>query len=101
MDGMVGQQRDEQVCADSGVGAMPDRAHAEFGLQLPEAIFKAGQSPVSAESLFRFPVDSLPLQLLHRGHSISHRCYVHRSCITGRPHTLMSPPTTTQVERTQ
>ena len=56
MDGMVGQHRDEQVHADSGVGVMPDRAHAEFGLQLPESIFMVGQLPVSAENLFRFPV---------------------------------------------
>ena len=56
MDGMVGQHRDEQVRTDPGVGVMPDRAHAEFGLQLPEGIFKVGQSPVNAENLFRFPV---------------------------------------------
>ena len=56
MDGMVGQHRDEQVCADTGVGAMPDRAQAEFGLQLPEGIFNVGQSPVSAENLICFPV---------------------------------------------
>ena len=36
MDGMVGQHRDEQVRADTGVGAMPDRAQAEFGLQFVE-----------------------------------------------------------------
>ena len=56
MDGMVGQHRDEQVRADTGVGVIPDRAQAEFGLQLPEGIFKVAQSPVSAENLFRFPV---------------------------------------------
>ena len=55
MDGMVGQHRDKQVRADPGVGAMPDRAQTEFGVQLPEGIFKVGQSPVSAENLFCFP----------------------------------------------
>ena len=53
---MVGQHPDEQMRTDTGVGVMPDLAHAEFGLQLPEGIFKVGQSPVSAENLFRFPV---------------------------------------------
>ena len=32
---MVGQHCDEQVCADTVVRAMPDRAQAEFGFQSP------------------------------------------------------------------
>ena len=31
MDGMVGQHSNEQVCTDTGVGAMPDRAQTGFG----------------------------------------------------------------------
>ena len=53
---MVGQHRNEQVCADSGVRAMPDWAQTELRLQLPEGIFKVGQSPVSAENLFYIPI---------------------------------------------
>ena len=43
MDGMVGQHRNEQVCADTGVRAMPDWAQAELRLQLPEGVFKVSQ----------------------------------------------------------
>ena len=56
MDGMVGQHRNEQVRADTGVRAMPDWAQAELGLQLPEGVFKVSQSPVRAENLFRIPI---------------------------------------------
>ena len=52
MDGMVGQHRNEQVRADTGVRAMPDWAQAELRLQLPEGVFKVSQSPVRAENLF-------------------------------------------------
>ena len=76
MDGMVGQHRDEQVCADSGVGVMPDRAHAEFGLQLPEGIFKVGQSPVIAENFFRFPVGVACSEHTGPGSRIRHVSFV-------------------------
>ena len=56
MDGMVGQHRNEQVRADTGVRAMPDWAQAELRLQLPEGVFKVSQSPVRAENLFCIPI---------------------------------------------
>ena len=56
MDGMVGQHRNEQVRADTGVRAMPDWAQAEFRLKLPEGVFKVSQSPVRAENLFCIPI---------------------------------------------
>ena len=76
MDGMVGQHRDEQVRTDSGVSVMPDRAHAEFGLQLPEGIFKVGQSPVSAENLSRFPVGVACSEHTGPGSRIRHVSFV-------------------------
>ena len=60
MDGMVGQHRNEQVRADTGVRAMPDWAQAEFRLQLPEGVFKVSQSPVRAENLFCIPIGVIP-----------------------------------------
>ena len=53
---MVGQHRNEQVRADTGVRAMPDWAQAELRLQLPEGVFKVSQSPVRAENLFCIPI---------------------------------------------
>ena len=86
---MVGQHRDEQVCTDSGIGVMPDRAHAEFGLQLPEGIFNVGQPPVSAETLFRFPVGVACSEQTGPGNRIRHLGFV--SCRLKRTAVAVSP----------
>ena len=86
---MLGQHRDEQVHADTGVRAMPDWAQAEFGLQLAEGTFKVGQSPVSAENLFCFPVGVACSEHTGPGSRIRHHGFVlpleanRRGSITG------------------
>ena len=81
MDGMVGQHRNEQVRADTGVRAMPDWAQAEFRLQLPEGVFKVSQSPVRAKNLFCVPIGVAGSEHTGPGSSIRQIGAV-RSCLS-------------------
>ena len=109
MDGMVGQHRNEQMRADTGVRAMPDWAQAELRLQLPEGVFKVSQSPVRAENLFCIPIGVAGSEHTGPGSSIRQIGLVltleanRRGSITGslNPDLIPSKSGTAQVQRVQ